>query len=128
LKGPSITVDIGLPEFRVLRCRKTKSGYQIWLEKRFDVGVCPTCRHPTSSYHDSYERVVQDLPIMGTPVFLHIIQKRYHCPNCNKHFNETFESVDVYQRQTKRLQEYLARSVRESSITGAAKKVKLATV
>jgi len=37
---------------------------------------------------------------MGTPVFLHILQKRYHCPNCRKHFNETFESVDVYQRQT----------------------------
>ena len=59
---------------------------------------------------------------MGKPVFLHIIQKRYHCPNCDKHFNEIFDSVDIYQRQTKRLQEFLARFVRESSVTGAAEK------
>jgi len=122
LKSNSITVDIGLPEFRVVRYKRSKNRYEIWLEKRLDFGICPTCGHPTSSYHDSYERTVQDLPIMGTPVFLHIFQRRYHCPNCKRHFNESFESVDVYQRQTRRLQEYLARSVRESSVALAAKK------
>ena len=119
MKDSSITVDIGLPEFRVVRYKRSKTRYGsrrgLTLESVPHVGIL-------SSYHDGYERTVQDLPIMGTPVFLHIFQRRYHCPNCKRHFNESFESVDVYQRQTRRLQEYLARSVRESSVALAAKR------
>lgn len=69
MKDRSITIDISLPEFQVLKYRKTETVYQIWLESRDDLGICPTCGHPTSSYHDSYERIIQDLPIMGIPVF-----------------------------------------------------------
>jgi len=96
LKSNSIIVNIGLPEFRVTSYKRTKTGYEIWFEKRLDFGICPICGHPTTSYHDGYERTVQDLPIMGTAVFLQIFQRSYHCPNCKTHFNESFESVDVY--------------------------------
>jgi len=33
LKSNSITVDIGLPEFRVVRYKRSKNRYEIWLEK-----------------------------------------------------------------------------------------------
>jgi len=124
-----ITVDRGLSEFRVVRYKRSKNRYEIWLEKRLDFGICPTCGHPTSSYHDGYKRTVQDLPIMGTPVFLHIFRRRYHCPNCKRHFNESFESVDVYQRQTRHLQEYrILLALSEKALwLWQPKRVKLAT-
>ncbi|MGQ9632569.1 MAG: transposase family protein [bacterium] len=69
-----------------------------------------------------YERTIRDLPILGKEVYLHLQERRFHCLNCDSHFNEGFESVDIKQRQTKRFQEWIGREVRDSTISSASER------
>lgn len=97
-------------------CKKIKTGYTIRLEKRVDLGICLTMgtlplpapmitkgtmpTYPSWEHLFSYTSSREDI----TP------------PPPRRHFNETFHSINARQTQTKRLQEYPARSLRESSI------------
>lgn len=47
---------------------------------------CPHCGFITQAVHDYRTSVLKDLPVMGKKTFLHYRKRRYHCPNCHKHF------------------------------------------
>ena len=59
------------------------TGYQIDIKmKAVNIKqVCPTCEHETSTYHGTYVRVAQDLPIFMKNVTLRIISHEYCCTN-----------------------------------------------
>lgn len=71
------------------------------LEQR-DVS-CPFCNSITNKVHDYRTSVIKDAPIQGKFLLLHYKKRRYHCNNCNHHFNEPFNLLPKYCRITNRL-------------------------
>ena len=67
---------------------------------------CPYCRHLSTRVHATNERVLQDLPTMGSKTRIVLAQRKMKCtnPECShKTFSERFESFVPYARRTKRL-------------------------
>jgi len=73
--------------------------------------MCP----PTSSYHDSYKRLVQDLP------------KKIPLPYLQQALQRNLRQYRYLPKTDQTPAEFPARFVRESSIALGVKKVKLAT-
>ena len=67
---------------------------------------CPHCGFITQAVHDYRTSVLKDLPVMGKKTFLHYRKRRYHCPNCHKHFYESFPFLPRHCRITTRLAFY----------------------
>lgn len=61
---------------------------------------CPHCGFITQAVHDYRTSVLKDLPVMGKKTFLHYRKRRYHCPNCHKHFYESFPFLPRHCRIT----------------------------
>lgn len=74
--------------------------------------TCPHCGSITESVHDYRTSVLKDLPFMGKKTFLHYRKRRYHCPNCRKHFYESFSLLPKYCRITTRLAFYAVHLLR----------------
>lgn len=70
--------------------------------KRRDV-PCPFCNSITNTVHDYRTSVMKDAPIQGKHLVLHYKKRRYHCRNCNHHFNEPFPLLPKHCRITNRL-------------------------
>lgn len=68
--------------------------------------TCPHCGTITQQIHDYRTSLLKDLPFMGKKTFLHYRKRRYHCPNCHKHFYESFPLLPKYSRITTRLAFY----------------------
>ena len=77
MTADDITISLGLPSFRVTQQRVEPERYDIWVEPTVPGAVCPRCGQPSTAYHDSYERTVRDLPILGRPVYLHMLQRSF---------------------------------------------------
>src|SRR5262245_10816760 len=122
MAADDVTISLGLPGFRVTQQRVEPARYDIWVEPTAIGAVCPRCGQPSMAYHDGYERTVRDLPILGRPVYLHILQRRFKCVACGKPFNEPSEVVDWQQRQTRRYQHDLTSQCRGSSLQEVSRK------
>ena len=62
--------------------------------------TCPHCGSITEAVHDYRTSVY------GKKTFLHYRKRRYHCPNCHKHFYESFPLLPKHCRITTRLAFY----------------------
>jgi len=121
MASDQITIRLGLPEFKVTHHQELASHHLVYLEKATAFGLCPNCRCKTEQdIRDDHQRQVQDLPILGKPVWLLIRQRRFLCDNCGARFRESFESVDILQRQTQRLQQAIVVQARGTSILKAS--------
>ncbi len=59
---------------------------RIQLRSRHDSACCPDCGRPSSRVHSHTRRQVQDLPLLGIPVYLDVLVRRFFCdtPTCAK--------------------------------------------
>lgn len=120
---PCIRLPLNLPEFRVLEQQvQAKPGLiTVWIESRRPGARCPRCnRMSRRDLGDDHWRTAQDLSAMAHQVVLKVRQRRLWCRHCQRRFYEPFDSVDVQQRQTKRLQAHLVSLARGSSLPAAA--------
>ena len=67
---------------------------------------CPHCGSKTNLVHDYRSSVIKDIPLLGKKSFLPYRKRRYHCPDCNKHFYEPFPLLPKHYRITTRLALY----------------------
>ena len=87
---------------------------EVWLELRPSPGrakVCSGCLQPVDAVHDTEERWVRDLPLLGTPVVLLVHRCRLACPRCGPKV-EHLDWLGRHQRVTRRLAESVARLAR----------------
>ena len=122
MAADEIIISLGLPGYRVTQQRLDTKRYDIWVESTASEAVCPRCGQASTAYHDGYERTVRDLPILGHPVYLHMLQRRFKCASYGKPFNESSDVVDWQQRQTRRYQHHLTYQCRGSSIQDVSRK------
>jgi transposase len=120
----SIRVPLNLPELQVLQqsLQPQQNRLTVWVQSRRAWCRCPSCGY--ASHHDVQDdrwRTVQDLDALGYHVFLRLRQRRFYCRRCRRRFMEGFESVDVQQRQTGRLQAWLVTQSRSCPLLQAAR-------
>lgn len=92
-----------LPELKITthwQSAKFRTHYKCVKESEFE--VCPKCATPTRSVHDRRWVKVQDQPIRGSGVKLHILKRRFRCPGCKKVFTEPVPGVRKGFKSTQR--------------------------
>lgn len=83
-----------LPELKILthwQSAKFRTHYKCRKESEFE--VCPRCAVKSYSIHDRRWVKVQDQPIRGSGVALHILKRRFRCPSCKKVFTEPVSGI-----------------------------------
>lgn len=97
---------------------------EIYAESNQGSCRCPECRQKSSSYHSSYQRRLQSLPIDGKRVTLHLNVRKYRCrnPGCSRTvFAEQLSGItEKKSRRTVKARTYLETLLLEvSSVKGA---------
>ena len=86
---------------------------------------CPGCGRMLTEHHGTYTRKVQDLPILGKNVQLHVMIREYNCKcgECSvKTVTESFEGfLNPYDRMTQRCIDFVSMLALETSCEGAAR-------
>ena len=84
---------------------------EIYIKSRTHEAKCPKCGEVSKTYHSTYEREIQDLPIIGKETKLKVTAYRYKCTNekCGqKVFAEELEGFAGRNRwKTARLEEFI---------------------
>lgn len=68
-------------KLQLIKAEQTNDIIHIYLKSKTKSCVCPKCGQSTEEYHGTYVRHVQDLPILGKNVQLHIKVHEYKCTN-----------------------------------------------
>ena len=86
---------------------------------------CPKCGAVSEHSHGTYERKVQDLPILGKGTLLHVNAYEYQCdnPDCGvSTFVENMDGfLDYYSRMTGRCADFICSLALETSCEGCAR-------
>ena len=101
------------------------SSIHIKMRSKTHSSKCPECGQETKTYHGTYLRKVQDLPILGKTARLHITAHEYVCNNesCSKvTFVEDFDGfLSYYGRMTERCADFICMLAMETSCEGCAR-------
>lgn len=97
----------------------------IYLKSRTQKQTCPKCHQESVVYHSTYRRRLQDLPVLGKGVKIHLTAYRYYChsKDCDqKVFSETINGFcGNYKRMTGRLEDFLIALAIQTSCEGASR-------
>jgi len=82
-----ITIPLDIPDVRVLQTQLTAQGeFIITVESTLTSAVCHRCGQMIRRSYGADDWVtVQHLPILGRPVYLRYLPKRYRCDTCDGH-------------------------------------------
>lgn len=102
---------LGIPEYKVTKVKCTDKEIHVWLEPyKCRVSICSACgKHHEQGYHGSDEVVVKDLPLGERRTFLHVLKKRYRCPEDDRIHVEEIPWLEISSRVTKRFGESVYR-------------------
>ncbi len=108
----SIKKRLNIPQYKI-------SGIKYEDEKRIGIGlepykrkayICSGCgKMHKKGHHGTEESVVEDLPIFGKRVYLHVIKRRYICPEDKRTYIEEVPWLTKWSRVTKRFAEGVSR-------------------
>lgn len=123
------TLDLNsfFPEdaLQLTKVEQTEGTIQIYLKSKTKSCVCPKCGQATEQYHGTYVRHVQDLPVLGKNVQLHIRAHEYKCTNteCNTStIVENFNGfLNYYSRMTERCADFICSLASETSCEGCSR-------
>jgi transposase len=114
-----ITISLELPEFDVLWTAEHDGLIEIKVVKRVECAICPECGRLTQHLHDERVDDVWDVPAMGKGIKLLVVKRRWWCcnPNCPQTtpFTEGFDSLDLGQHRTHRLNAHVYRLTKRMS-------------
>jgi transposase len=87
--------------------------------------ACPYCGEASEEYHSTYKRKIEDLPLLGSNVFIRVTAYRYYCgnPDCGqKVFAEELEGfAGWYRRKTSRLEDLIASIALNTNCEGCSR-------
>ncbi len=86
---------------------------------------CSECGSKAHVSHDSRKRLIRDLNLATTTVWLNLFYRKVYCPFCKKVRVEKQEFVEPYARVTKRLAFYIHQLCKTMTVKDVAKHVGL---
>ncbi len=98
---------LGIKEIRVDRVDWRERSLHIYCSSIFEEVRCPHCLKKRQVVNQTYERTIRDLPITGKEVYLHLSQRQFYCPDCDRYFNERFNFVARQRVMTCRYERYV---------------------
>jgi transposase len=107
---------LGIKEIRVDRVDWQEQSLHVYCSSIFEEALCPHCLNKRQVVHQTYERQFRDLSITGKEVYLHLSQRQFYCPDCDRHFNERFIFVDPKRTMTRRYERYVYECCKASTI------------
>jgi len=116
---------ITLPDesIRYISHESDGSGIILNVESIKTEAICPYCGVKSDKVHSWYIRKLQDLPIQGKKVKLHLKNRKYFCINrecMHKTFAEQFTFYTRKSPRTRRLEEEIMRvSLTQSSVAAS---------
>jgi transposase len=86
--------------------------------------VCPKCGKTTEKIHDTRVQCYNHLPIWGTPTLLVLPIRRFKCDcDTNNPFDETYDFIRKYQRQTIPFEKYIFDLCNKNTISNVSEMV-----
>ena len=107
---------LGIKEIQVDRFEVQDRHLHIYCSSIFQEALCPHCLKKRQVVNQTYIRQFRDLPIAGKEVYLHLSQRQFYCPDCDRHFNERFNFVDVKRTMTRRYERHVYECCKASTI------------
>ena len=107
---------LGIKEIRIGRVDWQEQSLHIYCSSIFEEALCPHCLNKRHVVHQTYERQFRDLPITGKEVYLHLNQRQFYCPDCDRYFNERFSFVDSKRTMTRRYERYVYECCKASTL------------
>ena len=107
---------LGIKEIQVDRVDWQDQSLHIHCSSVFAEAICPNCLNKRQVVNQTYERQFRDLPITGKEVYLHLQQRQFYCPDCDRHFNERFSFVDPKRTMTRRYERYIYECCKASTV------------
>jgi transposase len=122
-----IAIPLGLPEFDVLWTAEHGSIIEIKVVKRVELAICPKCGRITQHFHDDRVDDVWDVPALDKGTKLLVVKRRWWCdnPDCQQTtpFTEGFDSLDLGQHRTHRLNAHIYRLTKRMSNAEVAREL-----
>lgn len=110
---------------QITEVNQKEKATHIYLKSETKSCNCPKCGQLMEQYHGTYVRTVQDLPIFGKTVKLHVRTHEYNCKNddCDvATFAESFNGFLVlYSRMTERCADFICSLALETSCEGCSR-------
>ena len=112
MQAEKLEIRVFYPEtFKIIGHKICDEKIEIEAKSKTHEVKCPKCGKITKTYHSTYKRKIQDLPILGREVWLQVTAYRYKCDNENcdrKVFAEELEGFAGWnRRKTARLEEFI---------------------
>lgn len=109
-------------KLQLIKAEQTNGIIHIYLESKTKSCVCPKCGQSTEEYHGTYVRHVQDLPILGKNVQLHIKAHEYKCTNTDCNASTIAENFNGCRDSKSKQPECLQVSVHPASVYAGLQK------
>ncbi|MCR1843268.1 transposase [Murimonas intestini] len=122
-----LDLELFFPEdkLQITKVEQTETVIHIYLRSQTKSCICPKCGHFTEQYHGTYIRTVQDLPVLGKTLQLHIRAHEYDCTNQDCDVTTIAESFDgflnTYSRMTERCADFICTLALETSCEGCSR-------
>ena len=110
---------------KIIQVENKEKEIHIIIKSQTHVQSCPSCKQGCNEYHSTYRRKIQDLPILGKTVYIHLRAYRYYCRNseCKQRvFCEIFDDLFGHKkRMTARLEDFIIALALNASCEGASR-------
>lgn len=99
---------IGLQGIEIISTNVNNGIFQIFASSSYSFAICPKCKKVTQEIHDSRWQPIKHLPIWDMSTEIVLQKRRFTCCCDLEHpFDEQFEFLRKYQRQTISFEKYV---------------------
>lgn len=115
------TKMLGLQGIEVIHTDVNIGIFTVFARPVLSYTVCPKCGKTTDNIHDIRVQCYEHLPIWGMATLLVLPIRRFKCEcDCEHPFDETYEFIRKYQRQTIPFEEYIFDLCSKNTIQNAS--------
>lgn len=115
---------IGLQGIEVIHTDVSFGILTVFVKPILNYAVCPKCGKTTEKIHATRVQCYNHLPIWGTPTLLVLPIRRFKCDcDIKNPFDETYDFIRKYQRQTIPFEKYIFDLCNKNTISNVSKLV-----
>ncbi len=120
MRDDCITIELGVPDLRVVRQEETADEVRLEVQYRTERGTCPRCGRATPKVHSVRAQRKRDRRLWDKVVVLVLHKRRFRCWACGKVFSEADPVCGQRRRTSGRFREALGRAALDRPVRHVA--------
>jgi transposase len=116
-----ISIELRLPELKVLVVNETAHWIEVVAQYRSETGDCPRCGGATWQVHQWHLQRKRDAKLWRKELWIALWKRRFRCRHCGKVFTEPDPVCGSRRRTTARLRETVALWSNEATVRAVAR-------